>query len=599
MRRLTLNAVVITLVVYALAGVFAAASAFWLPSGTLGLTAGYAGIVRAVTPGGPAAEAGIVAGDRIDLAAVPFEERRYVAGVGAQIPLGTVVHLKLLEENARDVVLEAIPNVMTGADRLSLLLECAASLIFIAVGATLILVRPNRATWGFGLYCLLILPTAAYPFRLTSAAWALAAIVFYDIVQNVGVVGLLVFALDFPRAFDVPWRRSLARSVPAIFVLLAAMTTYPDVANLVLGIGAEFENTVLQVVFGCVFGLSLYVLFDTYRRVPIDERERLRWVAIGFSLGLVTSYVGNTLLYASAISFDPPGWLSNVLLSLNVLLPLTVAHAVVRHRVFDINFVIGRALIYAALTTLLAGLFGLLDWLFGSTLEDFRLSRLIQAGISISIAFAFDSLHKRIERAVEAIFFRRRRAAEARLDRLIHELPQARSVKVVEEAVVGEVVDALELLSAALFVWSDSAKAFVRTASAGWEPADCTSLDETDLLVLSLRAQKHSIDLAELPWHHEALPQAGFAPLVAVPMYSRADLTGIILYGGHPGGADVDPAELSQLERLAHAASIAFDELEAEELRSANDLQSSTIGQLEARLDELRRLLPERTQTAG
>jgi len=116
---------------------------------------------------------------------------------------------------------------------------------------------------------------------------------------------------------------------------------------------------------------------------------------------------------------------------------LTVAHAVVRHRVLDIDFVIGRALVYAVLTTLLAGLFGLLDWLFGSTLEELRLSRLAEAAIAISIAFAFDFLHTRTERGVEAVFFRKRRAAEARIARLARDLPDARSLAVIERALVG------------------------------------------------------------------------------------------------------------------------------------------------------------------
>ena len=60
--------------------------------------------------------------------------------------------------------------------------------------------------------------------------------------------------------------------------------------------------------------------------------------------------------------------------------------------------------------------------------------------------------------------------------------------------------------------------------------------------------------------------------------------------GSHVGGADVDPGELAQLERLAHAASVALDELEAERLRAENALQLTEIHTLEARLDELRRL---------
>lgn len=567
---------------------YSAASAFWTPRGTFGFETGYSARIRNVVPGGPAALAGIVEGDRIDLGATPFADRRYVAGIAGVVPIATVVHVRLIGTGSHDIRLVAVPDELTNPDRSSLLLRCVTSLVFIGVGAALILLRPNPATWGFGLYCLLDLPTAGPAFSFSSATAALAAILFYDVVQNFGVVGLLVFALEFPRPFVTVWRERARRAVPWFFVTLAAMTLYPDVKNLLLGQGAELENRILQLYFGAVFGIAMYVLYDTYRRIARDERERLRWVLVGFSLGLIVTYVGDTLIFSSLIPFDPPIWLSNVLISLNVLLPATVAHAVVRHRVLDINFVIGRALVYATLTTILAGLFGLLDWGFGHVLEDFRLSRLAEAGVSICIAFAFDTFHKRTEDAVETIFFRKRRAAEARLERLARDLPQARVVEVVEKALIDEVVEAIELTSAALFRERDGA--LTRTASIGWGDGNCTSLDDSDLLVLSLRADKRPVDLAGLPWRRPDLPTAGAAPVTAVPLYSRADLAGVVVYGGHPGGGDIDPTELVLIERLALAASIAFDELEAERLRVENGRQIADISELRARLDELRRL---------
>jgi hypothetical protein len=576
-------------VAYALVGLYAAASGFWTPLGTFGFSPEYDARIGEVAPEGPAARAGIVAGDRIALAATPFEERRYIAGVEAVVPIGTVVHLHLIRAGAsRDVRLVAAPSPLTRADRLSLLLRCVAALLFIAVGGGLIWLRPSRATWGFGLYCLLDLPTPNDSFRFASAAAALATVFVYDVVQNVGVVGLLVFALEFPRPFPTAWRRRIERLLPWSFGLLVVMTLYPDVANLLLGRGAQLENRLLQIAFGTVFGLAIYILFDTYRRIVREQRERLRWVLVGFTLGLLVAYLGDTLIFSTLLPFDAPRWLANVMITLNVLLPLTVAHAVIRHRVLDINFVIGRALVYASLTTILATLFGLLDWGFGHFLEDFRLSRLVEAGISICIAFAFDMFHKRTEDAIETVFFRKRRAAEARLERLTRDLPQARVIEVVEKALIGEVLEALELTSAALYRLRGAT--FVRTASLGWDQADCPSLDDSDLLVLALRADKRAVELADLPWHRTDVPAGALAPVVALPLYSRADLAGIVFYGGHPGGGDIDPTELAFIERLAHAASIAFDELEAERLRVENTSQAAAMAELRARLDELRGL---------
>jgi hypothetical protein len=601
LRRLVRNAVVTLLVLFALISIYSAARELWTPRGTIALDSDYGAVVRSVIPGGAAARAGIRAGDRIDLAATPFEDRRFVAGLNAAVPLGSVVHVRFVREGvARDVALVSEAETYTESDRFTLFLQCVASFVFVVVGATLIVLRPSRATWGFGLYCLLALPTANDPFRFLPAAADFSFLMVYDIVQNVGVVGLVVFALEFPRPFAIPWRERVRKSLPAVFLVLALMTMYPDIANILYAAPAGVENRLLQLAFGATFALAIFIIFDSYTRIAHEERERLRWVIAGFVLGLATNFLGTTLLFSSLIPIAPPLWVTNVLVSLNVLLPLTVAHAVVRHRVLDIDFVIGRALVYAVLTTMLAGVFGLLDWLFGSTLEELRLSRFAEAAIAISIAFAFDFLHARTERVVEAVFFRKRRAAEARLARLARDLPDARTFSLIERALVGEVVDAFGLTSAALYrrLEENAGSAFVRTASHGWSDAQNASLDDEDLLVLALRSRKRPVDLAELPWRRDDVPKRAHAPLVGIPINSRSQLAGLVLYGGHPDGSDVDPSEVVQLERLVGAASVALDALDAERLRADIDAKASRVDELEARLDELRHARAAETLTS-
>lgn len=589
MRKLTSNAVLLALVAYALLGVYGALSMVWQPPGTLGFTPDYGSTVRAVSPGGPAALAGIVAGDRIRIAAASFDDRRYLAGSRTNVPIGRVVHVPLTHAGRdRDVRLTAIPHAMTRSERTALLLLCLASLISIGVGAALILLRPSSATWGFGLYCLLVLPNATYPFPLSTAATAFAVTALYDLLQNAGVVGLLLFALEFPNRLDPPWRERVRRSLPAIYAVLSLMTLYPDVANQLLGRGAQLENRALQLAFGAAFALAIVILCDTYRRIARDQRERMRWVLIGFGAGLLISYIGDTLIFSTLITAAPPPWLSMTLSTLSVLLPLAVAHAVIRHRVLDIRFVIGRALVFAVLTTLLAAIFALLDYVFGTLLEDFRLSRVIAAGLSLALAFTFKWLEERASRTIESVFFRKRRAAEARLGRAAHALPQARSQAVIEETLIGEVVAAFGLTSAALFrrIAGDQ---FLRAASDGWGSGDAAALDDTDPLVLALRAENRVLDVGAFGWRRSDVPQGERETSLAVPIHLHAELAGFALYGNHTGGSLIDPNERELLERLAYAAGLAYDQLEAQHLRAENERQRATIGDLTARLDELRR----------
>lgn len=588
MKRLASAAIVFVLVAFALGCTFVTGSAFLTDHGTLGITTDYDATVRAVAAGSPAARAGVAAGDRIRLDAMPFDERRFVAGVGSPIAPGSGVDLVVVTNGAqRNVHLTAVPAPLKPAERWTLLLVMASSLVFMIVGAFLIVMRPSAPTWGFGLYCIIVLPPALFPPPLASNALSIAATFVYDIVQNIGVAGLILFTLTFPHAFDAPWRRALRRWLPALVVVLSAMTLFPDVKNLVLGQGAEMENLALQAAFGVAFFIPVAILLDTYRRIAADERERVRWILIGFVLGLFANYVGNTIFFSTLLAY-PPAWLINGLVFLNVLLPLTVAHAVIRHRVLDINFVIGRALIFAILTSALAGVFGLLDWLFGHVLEDFRLTRVLSAAVSIGVAFVFGRLEKITERAVEATFFRKRHAAETHIERAIHALPHARSGAVIENAIVADAATTLEIASAALFRRGANA-AFARTSELGWRDAECAVLDDSDPLVLLLRAETRPIDVDQIPWKCAGVPAGGGAPHVAIPMLSHAELAGFVLYGAHPDGSVLDPEEVTFLERLVTAAGLAFDQLDAQRLRAENERLTATNADLVARLDEVRR----------
>ena len=569
MQQAFSRAAVIVLVVYALWSVYTAASSVWAPPGTLGILTDYGATVRAVVPDGPAARAGIVPGDRMQLASTPYDERRYLAGVGVDVPPGKVVRFPLRHDGRiRDITLRAVPIVLSGAERFSLLVQCIASLMFIIVGAGLIWLRPGIATWGFGLYCLLILPTDASSSRIDSTFWSLVDTLFYDVVQNFGIAGLIVFALEFPRPFSGVWRTRVRRALPAGIVVLSLMTLYPDVANVLLGIGAHYENVVLQLFFGACFIIAIALLWDSYRRVAIDERERMRWVLIGFIFGLLISYIGSTLIFSTLIDVVLPDWLGILLFSLNILLPLTVAHAVVRHRVLDIDFVIGRALVFTILTLLLAGAFGVLDWFFSTIVEGFEFARIVQAALSIAVAFAIGRIEEFTVNTVEALFFRKRRVAEAHLDRIIRVLSHAPSSAMIDDALIREALEALELTSAVVYRHRDDGAAYVRlAASAGSSGAKAEFADD-DPLVAALLTRDHVVDLDT--FRKPDAPGGKSAFSLAVPMFANAALTGFVLYGAHADGAAIDAAEAARLERLVDAASLAFEQLAAQQLRADN-----------------------------
>ena len=123
---------------------------------------------------------------------------------------------------------------------------------------------------------------------------------------------------------------------------------------------AQLMYATWMVTYGLAFGAQIY----RYRRVSTPaQREQTRWVVFGLVVWLMLMalqsvpylYLGN--LPAGA---PVPNWAaaSATLWWLAIaVIPVTLSISILRHRLYDIDLIINRALVYGALTAILAGLY--------------------------------------------------------------------------------------------------------------------------------------------------------------------------------------------------------------------------------------------------
>jgi hypothetical protein len=158
-------------------------------------------------------------------------------------------------------------------------------------------------------------------------------------------------------------------------------------------------------------------LFVRYRRANDTEREQIKWLLYACAVFVVV-YVGGTLGGVAGTD-SLGGYVWGVFFGLSlVLLPAAIGIAVLRYRLYDIDVVINRTLVYIPLTaTLIALYFGgivLLQGLF-LTLTGGQ-STLAVVASTLLIAALFNPLRRRIQYFIDRRFYRRKYDARKTLE---------------------------------------------------------------------------------------------------------------------------------------------------------------------------------------
>ncbi len=170
-------------------------------------------------------------------------------------------------------------------------------------------------------------------------------------------------------------------------------------------------STLAFAIFGVIIGfvVSVIALVLRYRRASGHDRAQLRWVALSGAI-FVLVYVTNLsllgLVEEDSVAADV---LTALMQTAFAALPLGIGFAVLRQRLYDINIVINRALVYGSLTAILAS-----TYLGSVLLLQLALSTLTEgSGVAVAVstlatAAVFRPARGRIQAIVDRRFFRRK-----------------------------------------------------------------------------------------------------------------------------------------------------------------------------------------------
>ncbi len=277
-----------------------------------------------------------------------------------------------------------------------------------------------------------------------------------DIGFPIGIVTLTLMYLLFPtgKLLSPRWRLVVWTSIGALLVVVGLLAVkpgplvhFPDLNNpdaVSAPVWAVLEPILLTaiVILSLCSLAALVSLFMRLRRAQGDEAQQIKWLLLPaaiYWIGIPISYLGG--LNPSEILLD----IAIVLHLISVpAIVIAVAFAIFKYRLYDIDLIINRTLVYGALTGCVVGLYVLLVGASGTFFQN-------QGNLPIAllttgiVAVLFQPLRERLQRGVNRLIYGERDDPVEALARLGRRLEMAVPQDEILPILVGTIAQTLKL----------------------------------------------------------------------------------------------------------------------------------------------------------
>jgi hypothetical protein len=295
-------------------------------------------------------------------------------------------------------------------------------------------------------------------------AWVSSWLVFITI--GFSVLYILLFPTGRLPSRRWRWVTWLTVAFVLVGVMLGAFSSGPveglgPIRN-PLGIKG-FSDVSHSIVFNMV-ALVLVVaaawsVFMRLRGAIGVERQQIKW----FAYAAAATVMGLVLAYIIPDVIDVPLWFERIGHAIFLLLipaiPISIGIAILKYRLYDIDLLINRTLVYGSLTaTLVALYFGgivVLQRIFVALTGE--TSTLAVVASTLAIAALFNPLRRRIQSFIDRRFYRRKYDARKTLEAFSSTLRDETDLEALNDDLVGVVRETMQPAHTSLWLRPDTA----------------------------------------------------------------------------------------------------------------------------------------------
>ena len=359
-------------------------------------------------------------------------------------------------------------------------------------------------------------------------------------IEIFGNVAMLAFLFVFPNGRFTP--RWTVAIVILWFLLVFPPYFFPDSP-----LNLQSKGLIFTFIF---YGTLLSgIASQIYRHMRVSdpiEKQQTKWVVYGMTIGMGGYVAVRTIggfvpdLWGSALPIGITLHIAGNLLIL--LLPLSISIAVIRYRLWDINPIINRTLVYGALSFLTIAFYVLTVGGFAFYFHNNETNIVIAFIATGIVAILFEPLRQRLQRAVNRLMYGERDDPATVLMRLSQRLDSALAPASVLQTIVETLAQTLRLPYSAISLLDEEPRF---TAGRNLPPSE----------------------------------------LIHLPLTYQTERVGDLILAPRAAGESFSPADMKLINIIAQQAGVA-----AYTVRLNNDLQKSRERLITAQEEERRRL---------